>query len=200
MPPRKMPVNQNASGSNNHEIDLAITLTATQFQELMQAMLDQQRQANENQARFQEQMAKKDEEMAQVQRQLLEVLQNRPQPQPMQPLGPNIVINNRDHDTNILYERFRKRGPKQFSRQEDPITVDDWLANTQKIFYVFICTGRQKVHLTTSLFYGFVDTWWQTVKEPYLTMANDGAWEAFKTQFTDKYIPSHVKRQKAIEF
>ena len=39
-----------------------------------------QREANENQARFQEQLAKKDEEMAQVQRQLLEVLQNRPQP------------------------------------------------------------------------------------------------------------------------
>ena len=29
----------------------------------------------------------------------------------------------------------------------------------------------------------------------------DGAtWETFKTQFTDKYVPSHVKRQKAIEF
>ena len=94
----------------------------------MCAMLEQQRQANENkarpqreanenQARFQEQLAKKDEEMAQVQRQLLEVLQNRPQPQPQprQPLGPNIIINNRDHDPNILFERFRKKGPKEFS-------------------------------------------------------------------------------------
>ena len=62
-----------------------------------------QREANENQARFQEQLGKKDEEMAQVQRQLLEVLQNRPQPQPQprQPLGPNIIINNRDQDPNI---------------------------------------------------------------------------------------------------
>ena len=51
-----------------------------------------------------------------------------------------------------------------------------------------------------SLFYGLADTWWQTVKEPYQTMANETAWETFKTQFTDKYIPSHVKRQKAIEF
>ena len=54
MPPRKMPANQNASGSNSHETDPVITPTATQFQELMQSMLDQQRQANENQARFQE--------------------------------------------------------------------------------------------------------------------------------------------------
>ena len=55
-----------------------------QFQQLMQVMLDQQRQANENQVRLQEQMAKKDKdharEMAQVQRQLLEVLERRPEP------------------------------------------------------------------------------------------------------------------------
>ena len=76
MPPRKAP-NQDASGSNHNETDLEYPPTATQFQELMRAMLEQQRQANENQARlqqeanvnqarFQEQLAKKDEEMAQV--------------------------------------------------------------------------------------------------------------------------------------
>ena len=68
MSPRKAPPTQNALGNNSHEIYLAITPTVTQFQELIQAMLDQQRQANENQARFQEQMVKKDEEMTQVQR------------------------------------------------------------------------------------------------------------------------------------
>ena len=105
MPPRRTP-NQNASRGNTNN-DNSETLheqppTMTQFQALMQAMLEQQRQANEsqtrmqreanevqarlqreaneNQARFQEQLAKKDEEMAQVQRQLLEVLQNRPHP------------------------------------------------------------------------------------------------------------------------
>ena len=140
MPPRKAP-NHNASGSNtnnnNSETDHEQPPAVTQFQALMQAMLEQQRQANEsqtrlqreanevqarlqqeaneNQARFQEQLAKKDEEMVQVQRQLLEVLQHRPQPQPRQPGGPNIIINNRDQDPNILFERFRKRGPKEFS-------------------------------------------------------------------------------------
>ena len=103
--------------------------------------------------------------MAQVRRQLLEVLQNRPQPQPqpMQPLGPNIIINNRDHDPNILFKRFRKRGPNDFSGQEDSLAADDWLVNTEKIFDVFTCTGRQKVNLIASLFYGLADTWWQTV-------------------------------------
>ena len=100
-----------------------------------------QREANENQARFQEQLAKKDEEMAQVQGQLLQVLQNKPQPQPIQPGGPNIIINNRDQDPNILFERLRKRGPKEFSDQEDALAADDWLVNTEKIFDVFTYTG-----------------------------------------------------------
>ena len=220
MPPRRAPPN-NASGSNT---DLENPPTATQFQDLLRTMMEQQRlanenqarlqreanenqarlqrEANENQARFQEQLAKKDEEIAQVQRQLLEVLQNRqpPQPQPDQQLGTNIVINNREHDPNLLFERFRKRGPKEFSGTEDPLAADDWLVNTEKIFDVFLCTGRQKVHLTASLFYGLADSWWQTVKEPFQRMANETAWETFKTRFTDKFIPSHVKRQKAIEF
>ncbi|XXG82766.1 hypothetical protein AAC387_Pa10g0658 [Persea americana] len=160
----------------------------------------QQREANENPARFQEQLAKKDEEMAQVQRKLLEVLQHRPQPQPRQLGGPNIIINNKDQDPNILFERFRKRGPKEFSGQEDALAADDWLVNTEKIFDVFTCTGREKVNLTASLFFGLADTWWQMVKEPYQAMADETAWDTFKNHFTDKYVPSHIKRQKAIEF
>ncbi|XXG42105.1 hypothetical protein AAC387_Pa01g2449 [Persea americana] len=123
-----------------------------------------------------------------------------PQPQPRQPGGPNIIINNRDQDPNILFERFRKRGPKEFSGQKDALAADDWLVNTEKIFDVFTCTGIQKVNLTASLFFGLADTWWKTVKEPYQAMADETAWETFKNHFTDKYVPSHIKRQKAIEF
>ena len=117
MPPKRSNANH-ASGSQHNETDAPATPTAGQFQELMQAMLEQQRQANETQARFQEQMAKKDEEMAQVQRQLLDVLQNRPQAQPQRNAGPQIVFNNRADDPNILFERFKKRGPRDFSGQE----------------------------------------------------------------------------------
>ena len=58
---------------------------------MMQALLDQQHQANENQAKLQEQMTKKYEdharEMAQMQRRLLEELERWPEPVPAQPLG-----------------------------------------------------------------------------------------------------------------
>ena len=102
----------------------------------------QQRQANENLARLQEQMAKKDEELAQVQRQLLEVLGRRPEPVHAPPMGPQIVIDNRDNNPNVLFEHFWKRGPKEFTEQEDPLTADDWLTHTENIFDIFRCIGR----------------------------------------------------------
>ena len=37
-------------------------------------------------------------------------------------------------------------------------------------------------------------------KAEYRTMADAEAWGNFKTQFSDKYVPTHIKRQKAIEF
>ena len=131
---------------------------------MMQALLDQQRQANENQARLQEQMARKDEdharEMAQVQRQLLEVLERRPPRVQAQPPGTQIVFNNRGKDPNDLFEWFRKRGRKEFIGQEDPLVVDDWLEHIDNIIEIFRCTGKQQVALTAFMFTGLADIWW----------------------------------------
>lgn len=69
MPPRKNLVNHNPSGSNSEhtrasETNPPDTSMKNQFQQMMQATQDQRRQANENQAKLQEQMAKKDEDHA----------------------------------------------------------------------------------------------------------------------------------------
>ena len=125
-------------------------------------------------------MAKKDEELAQVQRQLLEVLGRRPKPVQPQHMGPQIVINNHDNDPNVLFVRFRKRRPKGFTRKEDPLTAEDWLAHTKNIFDLFQCTGRQQVHLAASMFTGLTDIWWKTLKDGYQNIANDTAWTTFK--------------------
>ena len=87
-------------------------------------------------------MAKKDEELAQVQRQLLEVLGRRPEPIQPQHMDPQIVINNCDNDPNVLFKRFRKRGPKEFIGKEDHLTADDWMAHIENIFDLFQCTSR----------------------------------------------------------
>ena len=74
-----------------------------------------------------------------------------------QPPGTQIVFNNRGNDPNDLFERFRKRGPKEFTGQEDPLVADDWLEHTENILEVFRCKGRQQVQLTASMFTGLAD-------------------------------------------
>ena len=101
-----------------------------------------------------------------MQRQLLEVLERRPAPV-AQPAGAQFVFNNRGHDPNDLYERFRKRGPKEFTGQEDPLAADDWLEYTENIYEIFQCTGKQRVDLAASMFTGLADIWWKTVKAEY---------------------------------
>ncbi|KAJ8633074.1 hypothetical protein MRB53_026410 [Persea americana] len=106
-----------------------------------------------------------------MQRQLLEVSERRLAPV-AQPAGAQFIFNNRGHDPNDLYERFWKRGPKEFTGQEDPLAADDWLEYTKNIYEISQCTG----------------------------LADAEVWGNFKIQFSDKYVPTHVKRQKAIEF
>ena len=174
MAPRRPVNNANASGSN---IDNGTNNPVPdQMQQLMQMLVEQQQRANENQVRFQEQqarfqeqqarlqeqMAKKDDELTQVQRQLLEVLGRRPEPVPQ--MDAQLAVQQRDRDPNVLFERFRKRGPKDFTGQEDPLTADDWLVHTENIFDLFQCTGRQRVYLAASMFTGLADIWWKTVR------------------------------------
>ena len=145
-------------------------------------------------------MAKKDEELTQVWRQLLEALERRLEPISTCLQGHNIITYSRENDPNYLFERFRKRAPKEFTGQEDPLTAGDWLAHMENIFEVFICSGRQHVQLAASMFIGLAEIWWKTIKAAYQNIENDQAWTMFKDQFSEKCVPAHIKRQKAIEF
>ena len=53
--------------------------------------------------------------------------------------------------------------------------------------------------LAASMFIGLANIWWKTIKVEYRTVVDAEAWGNFKKQFGDKYVPTHVKRQKAIE-
>lgn len=73
------------------------------------------------------------------------------------------------------------------------MTADDWLAHTNNIFDLFECKGKQQVHLVASMFTGLADIWRKTLKDGYQDIANDIAWATFKNQFTEKYVPTHIK-------
>ena len=51
------------------------------------------------------------------------------------------IVPIREVDPNVIFERFLKRGPPEFTGTEDPLVADDWIMRMEKIFRVFECTG-----------------------------------------------------------
>lgn len=47
----------------------------------------------------------------------------------------------REEDPNVIFERFLKRGPPEFSGAEDPHVAGDWIVRMEKIFRVFEYMG-----------------------------------------------------------
>ena len=106
----------------------------------------------------------------------------------------------RGADPNVIFERFLKRGPPEFTGAEDPLVADDWIVRMEKIFRVFECSGRQQVQLAAYMFRGVAEDWWRVTQRPYEEIGDEVAWTAFKTDFLRKFIPTHVRERKLREF
>ena len=96
-------------------------------------------------------------------------------------------------DTNVIFEKFLKRGPPEFTGTEDPLVDDDWIVRMEKIFRVFKCIGRQRVQLAAYMFRSVAEDWWRTVQRPYELIGDEVAWTTFRTDFFRKFILAHIR-------
>lgn len=103
-------------------------------------------------------------------------------------------------DPNVIFEKFLKRGPPEFTGADDPLVADDWIVRMEKIFRVFECTNQQKVQLAAYMFRGVAEDWWRTIQRHYEAIGDEIAWTAFKADFLRKFIPSHIRDRKMREF
>ncbi|MQM20925.1 hypothetical protein Taro_053955 [Colocasia esculenta] len=94
-----------------------------------------------------------------------------------------------------MMERSRRMTPPFFKGESDPILVESWLRETEKIFRGIRCTEEERVTLATYMLWvkERVDVWWSSVLR---TQFGDGAmevaWTEFICLFRVKYIPEHV--------
>ena len=77
--------------------------------------------------------------------------------------------------------------------------ADEWLDHIEDVFETVVCTQKQKVLLTSTMFRGGANTWWKSVKGKFQAMPSEGIWEAFKKQFQRKFVPEHVRQRKESE-
>ncbi|KAJ8619853.1 hypothetical protein MRB53_028382 [Persea americana] len=99
-----------------------------------------------------------------------------------------------------LYKKFKGYDPPSFSGTTDPIVAETWLREIEKVFKVMKCVEADKVRLATYKIKGTAEHWWEFEEEALRKTETEITWEVFKDTFNKKYIPKHIRAQKAQEF
>ena len=173
------PKSSNANASDNDFIECW-------FNKLMEAFMASQEVQTQNQT-------KQQEDHAVFQTQMMEVLQR-----PTHPA--QVIMPTRVADSKDTYGKFKKRNPPEFYGNEDPLNVDEWVVQVEKVFDVFKRIGKERVQLATYMLRGMTEMWWKSIKTPYMTIGDDTAQASFSTLFRTKYIPPHITALKIAEF
>ncbi|XP_021740167.1 uncharacterized protein LOC110706550 [Chenopodium quinoa] len=108
--------------------------------------------------------------------------------------------NNNDNDPQAaMAKKLAALKPPLFMGKEDPMLVENWVRDFDKIFTAAGTPDAQKVDQVTFYLREAADIWWENEGATIRAQQNFN-WEAFKTAIRDRFFLEHIKRQKYSEF
>ena len=96
---------------------------------------------------------------------------------------------------------FQNTNPPVFSKSEVPLDADDWIRTIENNLRVAQVGDNEKVVYATHYPSGPARAWWEAVRA-MLPQDEVVAWEAFKTKFLKRYVPSglvSIMREKFLQ-
>ncbi|XP_048496384.1 uncharacterized protein LOC125495647 [Beta vulgaris subsp. vulgaris] len=111
-------------------------------------------------------------------------------------------INNNHHGDDpeaIIAKKISSLKPPTFVGREDPLLLENWIRDFEKIFTATGTHEAQKVDQATFYFHEDADNWWGSVG-PIVKAQENFNWEAFKVAIKPRFFPEHIRRQKYNEF
>ncbi|XP_028088930.1 uncharacterized protein LOC114289400 [Camellia sinensis] len=120
--------------------------------------------------------------------------QQRQQPLPPPPLPVQAEPDN--SDIINLTQKFTKMKPPTFLGGTEPLKVESWLLEMEKLFNVFPCSETQKVLLAIYTLKDEARRWWLLIQNTNGNMTC----ARFNEIFYDKYFPQCFRDQKVSEF
>ncbi|MQL69242.1 hypothetical protein Taro_001550 [Colocasia esculenta] len=99
-----------------------------------------------------------------------------------------------DHGGPSIMERFKKMLPPSFKGESDPLLVESWTREIEKIFRAIRCADEDKVTLATYMLQERADVWWASLLRTWFEDgAVDVAWGEFVRLFGPSSSPSIFK-------
>lgn len=111
-------------------------------------------------------------------------------------------INNNHHGEDsqaAMAKKISALKPPIFIGREDPLVLENWIRDFEKIFMATDMPEAYKVDQATFYLHKDADTWWESAG-PIVKAQDNFNWEAFKVAIKARLFPEHIRRQKYNEF
>ena len=66
-----------------------------------------------------------------------------------------------------FFDRVAKRNPKVYEGKEDPMILEEWIRQMEKIFDVVEVPDNKCINIGAFYLSGTVDMWWETIKTTF---------------------------------
>jgi len=66
-----------------------------------------------------------------------------------------------------FFDRVAKRNPKVYEGKEDPMILEEWIRQMEKIFDVVEVPDNKRIKIWTFYLSGTADIWWETVRNTF---------------------------------
>ncbi|XP_010668298.1 uncharacterized protein LOC104885302 [Beta vulgaris subsp. vulgaris] len=111
-------------------------------------------------------------------------------------------LNNHHHGDDpqaAMAKKISALKPLTFVGREDPLLLENWIRDFEKIFTTTGTPEAQKVDQATFYLHEDADTWWESVG-PIVKAQENFNWETFKVAINARFFPEHIRRKKYNEF
>ncbi|XP_021856761.1 uncharacterized protein [Spinacia oleracea] len=100
---------------------------------------------------------------------------------------------------NSVFDRFYRHRPPTYEGTVDPVVLESWLREMEKLFTATNCPTHEMVSIGSYYLKMEADNWWSTVRESCLAEGEFG-WSEFATKLKERFYPYELRWQKQEEF
>jgi len=91
---------------------------------------------------------------------------------------------------NKFFDRVAKRNPKTYDGKEDPVVLEEWIRQQEKIFDAVKIPDNKPVIIGVFYLSGQANIWWGTVKTTF--QSPEATWSKFNKAPRAKFYPVHL--------